>query len=62
LKEPVDEKIIDQLDTHYYTADIHRAAFALPAFVRKVNNDRKFSYSIEIISSFRSLLIINKDK
>jgi len=35
LKEPVDEKIVDQLDTRFYTAEIHRAAFALPAFVRK---------------------------
>jgi spermidine synthase len=32
----VDEKLVDQLDTRFYTAEVHRAAFALPAFVRKV--------------------------
>ncbi|CAF0730168.1 unnamed protein product [Adineta ricciae] len=35
LNEPIDEKLIDQIDTRFYTGDIHRAAFALPAFVRK---------------------------
>jgi spermidine synthase len=29
-------KLADQLDTKYYTADIHHASFALPAFVRQV--------------------------
>lgn len=37
LKEPVDEKLVDQLNAQYYTAEVHRAAFALPAFVRKVD-------------------------
>ncbi|CAF4306099.1 unnamed protein product, partial [Adineta steineri] len=41
LNEPVDEKIADQLDTRFYTADIHRAAFALPAFARKEINNTK---------------------
>jgi len=41
LTEPVDEKLVDQLDTRYYTADVHRAAFALPAFVRKELGDNK---------------------
>ncbi|CAF1346123.1 unnamed protein product [Adineta ricciae] len=35
LNEPVNIDIADQLDTKYYTTDIHRACFALPAFVRK---------------------------
>jgi spermidine synthase len=29
-------KLANELDTKYYTTDIHRACFALPAFVRKV--------------------------
>jgi spermidine synthase len=36
LNEPIDEKLADELNLRYYTADVHRAAFALPAFVRKV--------------------------
>ncbi|CAF1053214.1 unnamed protein product [Rotaria sordida] len=35
LTEPIDVQLADQLDTRYYTSDIHRAAFALPAFVCK---------------------------
>ncbi|CAF1079337.1 unnamed protein product [Rotaria sordida] len=35
LTEPIDLQLADQLDTRYYTSDIHRAAFALPAFVSK---------------------------
>ncbi|CAF4157347.1 unnamed protein product [Rotaria sp. Silwood2] len=35
LTEPIDAKLVDQLDTRYYTSDIHRAAFALPAFIWK---------------------------
>jgi spermidine synthase len=37
LKEPIDETLANQLDTQYYTANVHRAAFALPAFVLKVD-------------------------
>jgi hypothetical protein len=46
----VDENLINQVDTKFYTTELHRAAFALPAFVRKVE---KFAYKIEI--SFFSL-------
>jgi len=41
LTEPIDPKLADKLDTRYYTADVHRAAFALPAFVRKELGDDK---------------------
>ncbi len=37
LKEPIDETLANQLNTQYYTANVHRAAFALPAFVLKVD-------------------------
>jgi spermidine synthase len=30
-------KLANELDTKYYTADIHRACFALPAFACKVS-------------------------
>jgi hypothetical protein len=52
LNEPVDEKIIDQLDTRFYTAEVHRAAFALPAFAHKVE---RFIYCIKIFRFFFSL-------
>ncbi|CAF0768179.1 unnamed protein product [Adineta steineri] len=35
VTEPIDIKLADELDTKYYTSNIHRASFALPAFVRK---------------------------
>ncbi|CAF1391788.1 unnamed protein product, partial [Rotaria sordida] len=35
------EKIIDQFDTRYYTDEVHRAAFTLPAFVHKKLNYTK---------------------
>ncbi|UJR31785.1 hypothetical protein I4U23_019263 [Adineta vaga] len=38
LTEPINNEIADHLDTKYYTSDIHRACFALPAFVRKELN------------------------
>ncbi|CAF1112600.1 unnamed protein product [Adineta steineri] len=41
LKEPINEKIADELDTRYYTADVHRAAFALPAFFRKALDEKQ---------------------
>lgn len=35
LAQRLDEQAIAALDTQYYNADIHRAAFALPTYVRK---------------------------
>ncbi|CAF1031906.1 unnamed protein product [Rotaria magnacalcarata] len=39
LTEPNNIKLANELNTKYYTADIHRACFALPAFVRKELED-----------------------
>ncbi|CAF2062316.1 unnamed protein product [Rotaria magnacalcarata] len=41
LNEPGDEKLIEQIDTCFYTPEMHRAAFALPAFAKKELNDTK---------------------
>ena len=35
LAERLDASVIDALDTQFYNVDIHRAAFAVPNFVRK---------------------------
>lgn len=43
LNEPFDEKLADGLDTRFYTADVHRAAFKLPAFVLKAFDEHKDS-------------------
>ncbi|CAF0794447.1 unnamed protein product [Rotaria sordida] len=40
LTEPINEKLADELNTKYYTADIHRASFALPAFARQELEDK----------------------
>ena len=54
LTEPINPKLADELGTKYYTADIHRACFALPAFVRKVNFIQ-IKYNLQIILVSKSI-------
>jgi hypothetical protein len=46
-------KLADELDTRYYTADMHHASFVLPAFVRKVCKHEQLMR--EIIDCSRNL-------
>ena len=42
MSEPVrtlTEEEVDQLQLQYYNTDVHRAAFTLPQFVKKVVHD-----------------------
>ena len=48
LREPVrtpTEEEVDQLQLQYYNTDVHRAAFTLPQFVKKVVYDYYNNYA-----------------